>query len=121
MTATSNVNQLMISEELFRLVISSTARVSLLNRKFETINSLVRTFLQRQEPLCDPLIKEIGEMPTLGGDIRLFLRLKDVGERPNVVRTQLSEALGRHCTMREVVAYACLEWSQLPPLTIGRG
>lgn len=120
MKATSSVTRLMISEELFRLVISSTARVSLFNRKFETINSLVQTFLERDEPLCAPVIEELAAMVNLSGDIRLFLRVNNVGPRASRVRDLLGEALGHHCTMREVVAYACLEWSQLPPLTIGR-
>lgn len=120
MKAKSSVTRLMISEELFRLVIGSTARVSLLNRKFETPNSLVQAFLERDEPLNPSIIEDLDLIANLSGDIRLFLRVNNVGSRANTVRDQLGDALGRHCTMRELLAYACLEWSQLPPLTIGQ-
>lgn len=117
----NNVSRLMISEELFRIVIGSVARVSILNRRFESINGLVQEFLEREEPLKQSIIDQMEPMTNLTGDIKLFLRLTDIGDRPVVVRAMLSEALGRSCTMRELVAYACLEWSQLPPLTIGKG
>ncbi len=114
-----NVTQLMISEELFRLVIGSVARVSIFNRRFESVNGLVQTFLEQNDPLKPSIVEELKAMSSLTGDIKLFLRLTDVGDRPNRMRAALSEAVGRHCTMRELVAYVCLAWSELPPLTIG--
>lgn len=117
----SNVHRLMISEELFRLVIGSVARVSLLNRRLESVNGLVQTLLESDEPLNPAIVDQIAAMDTLNGDIRLFIRVPDIGDRPAVMRARLSEALGRGCTMRDVVAYACLQWDRLPPLTIGGG